>query len=116
MADPGSALRDVADEHPALSAIGAGTLRRDDGRHGTAGAEQINAPAQLDNCRARSAAILEGARDSGTNLQCSPGTLEIRNESYIPPQIPRSLSAPGKQSSANMLAARKRALDLYHIK
>ena len=71
MADPGPAQRHVADQHPALWAIDAGTLRHDDGWRGNAGAEQIDAPVQLDNRRARSVALLEGASGSGTNLQCS---------------------------------------------
>jgi hypothetical protein len=81
MANPDPAQRHVANQHPALSAIVAGTLRHDDGGRENAGAEQIDAPARLDNHRARLVALLEGS-GSGTNfLQCSLGTCEARKES-----------------------------------
>ena len=108
MADPCFALRHVADEHPALSAIGAGTFRHDDGRRGNAGAKQIDPPAELDNGRARSVALLDGASDSGINLQRSLGILEMRAKVTFRPKALARVKVPGKQPSVRMLAARKR--------
>lgn len=84
MADPGPAQRNVADEHPALSAIVARTVLQENNRRENAGAEWIDAPAQLDNCLARSAALREPASDSDTNLQCSLATFEARKKVTFP--------------------------------